>query len=68
MYVIKFNNSVYWCGYNTCDPQLRKAKIYTSKKMATDVAEDCLKRQSCIKSLTQPVTYKLVEVIICEKE
>ena len=34
MYVIKFNNGLYWCGYNTSDKQLRKAKKLSQKELA----------------------------------
>ena len=40
MYVIKFDNNLYWCGYNTADKQLRKAIIYKSIKQAVAAAED----------------------------
>ena len=71
MYVIKFNNKYYWCGYNHVDTQLRKAVIYNSKNIAISAAEDCLKRKSAIKSLEQfesSVSYEIVEVELRERE
>ena len=71
MFVIKFNNKYYWCGYNHVDTQLRKAVIYSSKKMAISAAEDCLKRKSAIKNLEQfesSVSYEIVEVELRERE
>lgn len=52
LYVIQFNNGSFWrgCGYNKYDPQLRKANIYTSYKMANDVGEKCLERLKELKS------------------
>lgn len=44
LYVIKFSNGTYWCGYNKADKQLRKAKIYTSLRIADDVGKDALTR------------------------
>lgn len=44
MYVIQFNNGLYWCGYNSVSSQLRKAKIYTNIKMVKDSANEALKR------------------------
>ena len=70
MFVIKFNDKYYWCGYNHADTQLRKAVIYKSEKMAKEIAEDCLKRShffTSIQSLEEPVSYKIVEIEIREK-
>lgn len=53
-YVIMFDDGTYWCGYNKTDKQLRKARIYTSRKMAIDVANEI----SCKTSRS----YKLLEV------
>lgn len=50
LYVIQFNNGSFWCGYNNYGPQLRKARIYTSYKMANEVGEDCLERLKELKS------------------
>ena len=50
LYVIQFNNGSFWCGYNNYDPQLRKARIYTSYKMANEAGETCLKRLKGVKS------------------
>lgn len=53
LYVIQFNNGSFWCGYNNrkrYDQQLRKARIYTSYKMANEVGEDCLERLKELKS------------------
>ena len=37
LYVVKFNNGLYWCGYNTADKQIRKAKI---NSMITNLPTD----------------------------
>ena len=66
LYVIKFNNGLYWCGYNTADKQLRKAKIYTSVKYAQEAGLDCLSRRKAI-NLTAD-GFKVVEVELKEKE
>ena len=50
LYVIQFDNGSFWCGYNHYGPQLRKARIYTSHKMANDAGEHCLERLKEIKS------------------
>lgn len=39
-FVIKDSGGFYWCGMNHWDKQLRKAKLYTSKKWATEVKSD----------------------------
>lgn len=40
-YVVKDTlNKQYFCGLNTWDKQLRKAKIYHSEKYATEIVED----------------------------
>lgn len=74
LYVIKFNNGVYFIGNNKVDTQLRKAKIYTSLKWANDSANDFMKR---VKHVTryrhngdkkyEPIeSYSIVEVEIKE--
>jgi len=50
LYVIQFNNGCYWTGYNNYDKQLRKARIYTSYKMANDAGDVCLKRLKAVTS------------------
>ncbi len=42
LYVVQFNDSTYWCGYNTVDKQIRKAKIYTSLKYAKEAGDRAL--------------------------
>lgn len=56
--VIKDSNGLYFCGLKVWEPQLRKAKIYKSVKMAEKViqAENKLGR-NCM----------LYNVAICEK-
>ena len=66
LYVVKFNNGLYWCGYNTADKQIRKAKIYTSVKYAQEAGLDCLSRRRIIKLDTNG--FKIVEVQLKEKE
>lgn len=60
-YVIIFDDGTYWCGYNQTDKQLRKAKIYTSLKMAVSVAKECIGRKSVI-SRNDIQGYKILEV------
>lgn len=66
LYVVKFNNGLYWCGYNTADKQIRKAKIYTSIKHAQEAGLDCLSRGRIINLDTDG--FKIVEVELKEKE
>ena len=75
MYVIKFNNGLYWCAFNSASTQIRKAKIYTSLKMAQHTAEDCLLRKKDIRFLdVKPAnnptprieSYTIVEVSLVE--
>lgn len=68
LYVIRFNTGVYWCGLNTVSSQLRKAKIYTSIKMADDAALDALKRYDFVKILDTKEHLKATEYNICEVE
>ena len=37
---IKDKDGYYFCGFNTWDPQLRKAKLYHSLNYAKDVIND----------------------------
>lgn len=72
MFVIRFNNGLYWCGYNTTSPQLRKAKIYNSIDRAVEAGDKCLKlagsiRRIDVKKDSRPeaiVSYKILEVEI----
>ena len=66
MYVVKFNNGLYWCGYNTADKQIRKAKIYTSVKYAREAGMDVLSRRRIINLNTDG--FQIVEVELKEKE
>lgn len=69
MYVIKFDNNLYWCGYNHADKELRKAIIYKSIKQAVAAAEDCLIRRVNIypQNLMAIVkTYKIIKIEIKE--
>ena len=73
MFVVKFNNNLYWCGYNTASTQLRKAKIYNSKKMANESGNDCLNRKQAIRLLdtknqeVEPITsFEIKEVELRE--
>lgn len=38
LYIVKNKNGEYFCGYNHWDKQLRKAKLYVSKKYAEEAA------------------------------
>lgn len=69
MYVIKFDNGLYWCGYNQADKQLRKAIIYKTLKTAEAAVSDCMLRIKGISpcNLMQEVSsYKIIEVEIKE--
>ena len=66
MYVVKFNNGLYWCGYNTADKQIRKAKIYTSIKYAHEAGMDVLSRRRIINLNTDG--FQIIEVELKEKE
>ena len=66
MYVVKFNNGLYWCGYNTAGKQIRKAKIYTSIKYAREAGMDVLSRRRIINLNTDG--FQIVEVELKEKE
>ncbi len=75
MYVIKFNNGLYWAGYNNSSTQLRKAIIYNSIEMARKTGEDCLARKECIrpfatknKPIEEIKSFTIVEVEIREVE
>ena len=62
-YIIKTPSGAYYCGYNTIDPQLRKAKIYHSKRYALE-AIDSLKKSKCYKD----IEFALVRVKIMEDD
>ena len=62
LFVIRFDNGSYWTGYNNYDKQLRKARIYTSYKMANDAGDDCLERLKAVKS------FEILEVELKVKE
>ena len=66
LYVVKFNNGLYWCGYNTADKQIRKAKIYTSIKYAHEAGIDVLSSRRIINLDTDG--FQIVEVELKEKE
>lgn len=71
LYVIKFDNGEYWMGNNTMSPQLRHAKVYTSLKMAKQVAEECIRRfpKEVFKPSFQYIkSYKIFEVEMTIKE
>lgn len=71
LYVIKFDNDLYWCGLNTVDKQIRKAKIYNSIKYATETAENILNYTKHLiynTNIKNIKSYKLVEIEIIEKE
>lgn len=63
LYVIKFDNGDYYCGYNHTSKQLRKALIYKSLKYANDAATDFKIRNDKLN-----LSYKIVEVEIKEVE
>ena len=66
LYVVKFNNGLYWCGYNIADKQIRKAKIYTSIKYAHEAGMDVLSRRRIINLNTDG--FQIIEVELKEKE
>lgn len=71
LYVIKFDNDLYWCGLNTVDKQIRKAKVYNSIKYATETAENILNHKKDLTyntNIKNIKSYKLVEIEIIEKE
>ena len=39
LYVVQFSDGSYWCGLNTFDPQIRKAKIFKSLTYAREAGE-----------------------------
>lgn len=66
LYVIKYANGQYFCGLNQFDKQLRKAKIYTSKKWITEVAEELKTRKRYNQKVAPTLEYKIVKVEIKE--
>ena len=56
LFVLRLDNGCYWTGYNNYDVQLRKARIYTSPKMADEAGKYILERLKHIKS------FEIVEV------
>lgn len=67
LYVIQFDNGMYWCGYNHLDKQLRKAVVYSSLKHARQSADDVMKRKRTIIGLGKVQSYKMLEVEIIVK-
>ena len=67
-YVIKFDDKSYWTGYNNWSPQIRQARIYSSVKMAKEVAEDCLQRGSVSKVFNSYKVIAIKFIIIGEVE
>lgn len=68
LYVVKFDNETYWCGYNTIDTQIRKAVIYASIKYAKEAANDVLQNQQRIKKANLPIkSYQILEIDIIIK-
>lgn len=71
LYVIRFNNGTFWCGYNTIDKQIRKAVIYSSIKYAKEAANDVLQNQQRLKKNKKanlPIkSYQILEVDIIIK-
>jgi hypothetical protein len=39
LYVVQFKDGSYWCGLNTFDKQIRKAKIFKSLTYAREAGE-----------------------------
>lgn len=72
LYVVKFDNGTYLCGYNTIDAQIRKAVIYASIKYAKEAAEDVMKNQQRLKKnkkVSLPIkSYQILEVDIIIKQ
>ena len=69
LYVIKFNNEYYWCGYCKFSKELRQAQFYVDTKRANDTAEWILKHDRFVDFLSQndvKISYKLVEVELKE--
>ena len=48
LYVIKFDNGLYWTGYNKASEQIRKARIYNSIKYAKEAGDNCFSRRMVI--------------------
>lgn len=69
MYVIKFNNKYYWCGYNKVDAQIRKAVIYKTRKIAEHVLMDLVKNfgPRVQKQVGELLTSEIIEVELKEK-
>ena len=71
LYVIKFDNGLYWTGYNKASEQIRKARIYNSIKYAREAGDDCFRRRMVIwpqPAMTNVQSYKIVEVELIEKD
>ena len=71
MYVVKFDNGLYWCGYNKVSDQIRKARIYNSTKYAREAGLDCISRRNYISPynlMSEAVSFQIVEVELKEKE
>jgi hypothetical protein len=69
--VIKFDNGLYWCGYNKASEQLRKARIYNSVKHATNAGLECVHRKRKIfpqPEMSEVKEFKVVEVELHEKD
>lgn len=65
LYIIQFDNGEYWMGNNTMSPQLRHAKVYTSLKMAKQIAEECIRwfPKEVFKPSFQSIkSYKIFEI------
>jgi hypothetical protein len=70
LYVIKFDNGLYWTGYNKASEQIRKARIYNSIKYAEEAGFDCMARRKAIwpqPTMSEVVGFRVVEVELIEK-
>ena len=57
-WVIKTSNSLYWCGQNLFDEQIRKAQIYHWKEKAEEQAAYLWKRNKI-----ENVTWEVIAVV-----
>ena len=57
-WVIKTSNSLYWCGNNLFNEQLRKAQVYHWKEKAEEQAAHIFKRNKI-----ENVTWEVISVV-----
>ncbi|MBR1454496.1 MAG: hypothetical protein IJ593_07615 [Lachnospiraceae bacterium] len=59
LYAVRFNNGTYWMGLNSASAQIRKAKLYTSIKMAIEAGDNALKAPGSINILDTKNTERI---------